>query len=154
MGMTWDGLPISAEQPHGCAIVVFQRAGSGLRLLLLHRSHNGSAYEGDWAWTTPSGARLPGEPVTACAQRELAEEAGLTLPLHPTDCGGPDWFIYYAEAPHDAIITLPDTEHDRYEWLAPDEALRRVAPDRVRHDLARAIALLEELYVRETGAAG
>ena len=154
MGTTWDGLPISTEQPHGCAIVVFQRAGSGLRLLLLHRAHNGSAYEGDWAWTTPSGARLPGEPVTACAQRELAEETGLTLPIHPTTCGGPDWAVYWAEAPHDATVTLPDAEHDRYEWLAPDEALRRVAPDRVRHDLARVIALLEEMRQPGEEAAG
>ena len=153
MDRTWDGLPISAEQPHGCAIVVFQRAGAGLRLLLLHRAHNGSAYEGDWAWTTPSGARLPGEPVTACAQRELAEETGLTLPLQPTDCGSPDWFVYQAEAPLDATITL-DAEHDRYEWLTPDEALRRIAPDRVRHDLARVIALLEVRYSPESGAAG
>jgi 8-oxo-dGTP pyrophosphatase MutT (NUDIX family) len=154
MGMTWDGLPISAEQPHGCAIVVFQRAVSGLRLLLLHRSHHGSDFEGDWAWTTPSGARLPGEPVIACAQRELAEEAGLTLPLHPTGCGDPEWFIYWAEAPLDAAVNLLDSEHDRYEWMAPDEALRRVAPDRVRHNLARVIALLEELFPPETGVVG
>ena len=154
MGMTWDGLPISADPPHGCAIVVFQRVGSGLRLLLLHRKHNGSAYEGDWAWTSPSGARLPGEPVIACAQRELAEEAGLTLQLHPTDCGAPDWFIYWAEAPHDATVTLLDAEHDRYEWLTPGEALRRIAPDRVRHDLARVIALLEELRQPGEEAAG
>lgn len=51
---------------------------------------------------------------------------------------------HYAEAPHDAT-TILDAEHDRYEWLALGEALRRVAPDRVRHDLARVIALLEEL---------
>lgn len=62
--------------------MVFRWVGSDLRLLLLHRKHNGSAYEGDWAWTTPSGARLPGELVHACAQRELAEETGLTLPLY------------------------------------------------------------------------
>lgn len=154
MGMTWDGLPISAEQPHGCAIVVFQRVSAGLRLLLLHRAHNGSAYEGDWAWTTPSGARLPGEPVSACAQRELAEETGLTLPLHPTACGRLDWAVYWAEAPHDATVTLLDAEHDRYEWLAPDEAFRRVAPHRVRHDLARVIALLEELRQPGLDAAG
>ncbi len=153
MGMTWDGLPISEEQPHGCAIVVFQRVGSSLRLLLLHRKHNGSAYEGDWAWTTPSGARLPGEPVGSCAQRELAEEAGLALPIHPTTCGGPDWAVYWAEAPQDAPVTL-DAEHDRYEWLEPAEAFRRIAPDRVRHDLARVIALLEEARQPGEEAAG
>ena len=153
MGMTWDGLPISAEQPHGCAIVVFQRVGSGLRLLLLHRKHNGSAYEGDWAWTTPSGARLPGEPVIACAQRELAEEAGLTLPIHPTIAEDPTGSST-GRKPHKTLRSRCDAEHDRYEWLEPAEAFRRIAPDRVRHDLARVIALLEEARQPGEEAAG
>ncbi len=63
------------------------------------------------------------------------------LPLHPTTCGSPDWRSYWAEAPHDATI-IADVEHDRYEWLTPDEALRRCLPERVRDNLARVIALI------------
>lgn len=138
---TWDGLTVSQEPPYGCTVVVFQHCGSALRILLLHRKHNGAAYEGDWAWTSPSGARLPGEVVDECAQRELAEETGLELPLHPAPCGSPDWRVYWVEAPQGAAI-VPDAEHDRWEWLTPDEALRRSAPERVRNDLACVIALI------------
>jgi 8-oxo-dGTP pyrophosphatase MutT (NUDIX family) len=138
---TWDGLPVSEEPPYGCTIVVFRHADNDLQILLLHRKHNGADYEGDWAWTSPAGARMPGESVDACARRELAEEAGLVLPVHPVACGAPDWCVHWAQAPQDATITL-DVEHDRYEWLAPDDALRRSAPERVRNDLACVIALL------------
>lgn len=139
---TWDGLPVSQEPPYGCTVVVFRRMGDDLELLMLHRKHNGAEYEGDWAWTAPSGARLPGESVDACARRELAEETGLALPIHRgVACGGPDWCVHWAEALHDAMI-VPDIEHDRYEWLPPDEALRRALPERVRNDLACVIALL------------
>ena len=138
---TWDGLPVSQEPPYGCSIVVFRRHGDEIQLLMLHRRHNGADYEGDWAWTSPSGARLPGELVDACARRELAEETGLALPLHATDCGGPDWRLYWAEAPLNATIA-PDDEHDRYVWTTSDEALRRCLPIRVRDNLACVIALL------------
>jgi len=148
---TWDGLPVSSEPPHGCSVVVFRRAGDGLELLLLHRRHNGAEYEGDWAWTSPSGARLPGEPVDECARRELAEEAGLALPLRPTACGTAEWRLYVAEAPMEAPVAL-DMEHDRFAWLRPEGALPRVHPEPVRRALACAVALLEG--AREGGAAG
>ena len=138
---TWDGLPVNKRPPYGCSVVVFRRVDSGLHLLMLHRRHNGDDYEGDWAWTAPSGARLPGETVSACARRELAEETGLTLPIQRTSCGRRDWRVFCAEAPHDTTITL-DMEHDRYEWLTPAEALRRCLPARVCDDLACVIAQL------------
>lgn len=139
---TWDGLPVSEEPPHGCSVVVFRHLGDEVQLLMLHRHHNGADYEGDWAWTTPAGSRLPGEPVDDCAQRELFEETGLALSIHPTSCGSSDWPVYWAEAPHDAAI-IADLEHDRHEWLPPDEALRRCLPEHVRDTLAHVIALLD-----------
>lgn len=63
MRATWDGLPVSAAQPHGCMVVVWQWRERQSYLLLLHRAHHGPTHEGDWAWTPPSGARLPGDAV-------------------------------------------------------------------------------------------
>ncbi|MGH2371606.1 MAG: NUDIX domain-containing protein, partial [Chloroflexota bacterium] len=103
-GTTWDGLPISDEVPHGATVVVFRRLTGGTEFLLLHRAHNGPAYEGDWAWTPPSGARFPGEPIAVCARRELREEAGLELDVVPADCGTPSWQVYVAEAPPEACV--------------------------------------------------
>ncbi|NUS58577.1 MAG: NUDIX domain-containing protein, partial [Streptomycetaceae bacterium] len=74
---TWDGLPIADDDPRGAGVVTRRPTGGGTEYLLLHRHHEGPAYEGDWAWTSPSGARLPGEPVLTGALRELGEEAGL-----------------------------------------------------------------------------
>ena len=138
---TWDGLPVSSDPPHGCSVVVFRWVDEALELLLLHRRHHGPEYEGDWAWTSPSGARLPGEPIAECARRELAEETGLELPIQPTACGTVEWHLYVAEAPLDAYIVL-DIEHDRFEWLSTEEALPRISPEQVWHPLARAVALL------------
>lgn len=81
METTWDGKPISPDPPYGASIIVYRPSAKGRRFLILHRAHRGPAYEGEWAWTPPSGARYPGEPVEQCAQRELAEETGLRLSL-------------------------------------------------------------------------
>jgi 8-oxo-dGTP pyrophosphatase MutT (NUDIX family) len=120
MKTTWDGLAVSDEKPFGCMVVVYQQRAEGLLLLLLHRAHRGPEYEGDWAWTPPSGARQPGEAVEDCARRELAEETGLALVPILTAHGSDDWAIYQVEAPHDTVVTLLDVEHDRYEWLLHD----------------------------------
>jgi 8-oxo-dGTP pyrophosphatase MutT (NUDIX family) len=110
-------------------------------VLLLHRSHHGPEYAGDWAWTPPSGARWPREPIDVCAARELREETGLSLPLVPTDCGSAEWPVYLAEAPCNASVVL-DVEHDRYEWVTADVAPARCLPDQVGRSLAAAVRRL------------
>jgi 8-oxo-dGTP pyrophosphatase MutT (NUDIX family) len=124
---TWDGLPISPEPPHGTAIVVYRRGEGGIEFLLLHRAHNGADYEGDWAWTPPTGARFPNEPVDQCARRELLEETGLTLAVQATGHGMESWAVYLAEATLADVVTL-DAEHDRHEWVRLDVALSRCLP--------------------------
>lgn len=138
---TWDGLPISDEPPFGAAVVVFRTGRAGPEVLLLHRAHHGPDYAGDWAWTPPSGARLPGEPVDRCEARELREETGLALPILPTDCGTADWPLYLAEAPPEAAIIL-DREHDRFEWVPADQASLRCLPDHVGRSLDAAVQRL------------
>jgi len=130
MATTWDGLPISPVPPFGAAVVVFRSGLGGVEFLLLHRAHRGRAYAGDWAWTPPSGARLPDEPIDACAARELREETGLKLPLVPTSCGTAEWPVYLAEVPPDAGVVL-DAEHDRFEWVPVEQAGRRCLPAQV-----------------------
>ncbi|HEX4740424.1 MAG TPA: NUDIX domain-containing protein [Caulobacteraceae bacterium] len=135
---TYDGLPVAAEAPFGAAIVVYRRAATGLEFLVLHRAHDGPAFEGDWAWTPPAGARRPDEDPDACAKRELYEETKLDLPLQLTTHGSADWLVYMAHAPTDALVVL-DAEHDRFEWVTADPAARLCRPDRVSAQL-RAVA--------------
>lgn len=137
MTTTWDGVAVSSDPPAGAAVVVYRRAGREVEYLLLHRAHSGPRFEGDWAWTPPSGARQPGEDIVECARRELLEETGLCLKLTRTNVGDANWVVFTAEASADAKITLNE-EHDRYDWLMLDEALSRTAPSRPQRFLRSA----------------
>ena len=137
---TWDGLFISEEPPHGATVVVFREGARAREYLVLHRSHV-NMDEGDWAWGPPAGARLPGESVESCAARELEEETGLRLPMTPVEFD-PVWASYWAETPADTVVRL-SIEHDRFEWVGLDEAVRRCQPRIVSEQfamLARAAA--------------
>jgi 8-oxo-dGTP pyrophosphatase MutT (NUDIX family) len=141
--VTWDGLPASDEPPFGAAVVVWRRTvGGDLEVLLLHRAHHGPDYQGDWAWTPPTGCRFPGEPIRECAVRELYEESGLRLPIDFINYGNDNWHMYAAEARLNDIVTLLDKEHDRYEWLPAQAALGRCTPDEVAKPLRAVLAAL------------
>jgi 8-oxo-dGTP pyrophosphatase MutT (NUDIX family) len=144
MTHTYDGLPVAKEPPHGASVIVHRRGPEGLELLILRRIHIGPVSDepqdvGDWTWTPPAGARLPSEPVGLCAQRELLEETGLVLPLRLTEAGSPHWRVFKAEARPDARVVLNE-EHDAYEWVALDEALRRCRPQLVADQIRVAMA--------------
>lgn len=136
---TWDGLPVADEPPYGAMAVVFRRVRDGIEVLLLHRSENGPDYEGDWAWTPPSGARLPAEAVDACVRRELREEAGLGPPLEVVPNSPESWRVYVAEVGGNVRVRLHDLEHDRFIWADPEHALRVCLPDVVKEGLCLAI---------------
>ncbi len=138
---TWDGQPISAEKPHGVTIVVYRWHAGGLEFLILHRAYNSPDYEGDWAWTPPSGARHPGEEVDDCACRELFEETGLELTFTLTDCGTEDWWVYMVEASQEAEVRL-SAEHDRFEWVSGEVAYKKCLPPVVREQICQVEQLL------------
>jgi len=134
---TWDGLPIAPDNPRGAGVVVRRPGPAGPEFLLLHRAHEGPEYEGDWAWTSPSGARHPGEPVLIGAVRELAEEAGLDgLDVRPVDLSA-GWAVFAAEVDAAADVVMIDPEHDRFEWLPREAALARLAPESVADNFRR-----------------
>ncbi len=109
----------------GVAVVVWRRRAE-LEVLLLHRSLFGEDFSGDWAWTTPGGARERDEPPAVTAARELSEETGLTLACRPVRSAVAEAQreievdVFVAEATADADVRLSD-EHDRYEWVRPDD---------------------------------
>jgi 8-oxo-dGTP pyrophosphatase MutT (NUDIX family) len=126
---TWDGIPIAQDEPHGAAVHVRRPLRSGgVELLLLHRAHHGADYDGDWAWTSPTGARHPGEPVYQAAERELAEEAGIVgATLWPHDLSG-RWASFVTDVAVDIAVNLVDPEHDRWTWVTPERARAMVLP--------------------------
>jgi 8-oxo-dGTP pyrophosphatase MutT (NUDIX family) len=136
------GERITPTPPYGGTVVVYRRAGPRWEYLLLHRSHNGPAYGGDWAWTSPSGSRWPDEDFEECAARELFEETGLRLMLRSMNTESGAWLVYGAESSEtDAIHLSP--EHDRFVWLPLDQALNLVTPAEPRIQLERAARLIE-----------
>jgi 8-oxo-dGTP pyrophosphatase MutT (NUDIX family) len=145
MDVTWDGLCVARERPYACAIVVWRELAGSREFLLLHRlAPGGPEYEGEWAWTPPAGARQPGEPPDVAAARELREETGLSLPLTPLPdaAASEDVALYVAQARPSEQVVLDD-EHDRFIWLALDEALPICLPTTVATGVANAAAWIE-----------
>ena len=132
---TYDGLPVSEEPPHGATVVVASRAVDGWRYLILHRAHHGRAFEGDWAWTAPAGARFPGESVLACSRRELREETGLTDAPEPVAVDDVEWAVFKLVVEWGTPIVVDGTEHDRYDWVSLEEACAHCLPSVVADSL-------------------
>lgn len=109
----------------------------------------GPEWEGDWAWTPPSGARQPGEAPEVAARRELCEETGLTVELMPLAHETDEVALFVAEVSPDAEVRLDD-EHDRFERLAPDDALVRCLPAIVGRAISLADASFGAAFVRPT----
>jgi predicted metal-dependent hydrolase/8-oxo-dGTP pyrophosphatase MutT (NUDIX family) len=134
----------ASETPYGCAVIVWREGRNGREYLILHRvTDHGPNYEGDWAWTPPSGVRHPAEDAGDTAERELREETGLDLPVTLTEAGDQDWPVYAAKAPQDADVVLNE-EHDRFRWAPADEAERLCLPAIVGGSI-RAVDVLLEL---------
>ena len=132
------GTPGGAE-PRDSAAVILVRAsesGAGLDVLLVRRHRKASFMSS--AYVFPGGIAEPGEDdLRATAARELAEEAGVTLP----DLDGLEYFAHWitpsieprrysarffvASLPDGQTITTDPREIEDAVWVAPDEALAR-----------------------------
>ncbi len=134
---TRDGLEVSSERPHGAMVVVLRDTDTGTEVLLLHRV--GQPDSGDWAWTPPSGARLPGEELAACSERELREETGIVADVIPVFVDDVDWGLYAARVEWGRTLRL-NAEHDRFEWVPANEAVERCLPAVVRSGLSSVLA--------------
>jgi len=136
--VTWDGVPIAEEVPHGAAVTVRRQSTYGREYLILHRAHHGPDFAGDWAWTPPTGARQPGEPILDGALRELEEEAGITgVDIWPVDLSG-DWARFCVDVPPDTAVNLMDVEHDSFAWVSAADAIRRCTPELIGAVIERA----------------
>jgi 8-oxo-dGTP pyrophosphatase MutT (NUDIX family) len=137
---TRDGLEVSSERPHGAMVVVYRDADSSTEVLLFHRA--GLTDSGDWAWTPPSGARFPGEELTACSERELLEETGIVANVIPVFVDDVDWALYAARVESGLTLLLND-EHDRFDWVPANEAIERCLPTVVRNGLSSVLATVQ-----------
>ncbi|MGA2382106.1 MAG: NUDIX domain-containing protein [Gemmatimonadales bacterium] len=125
------------------------RMGAGAPDVLVLRRAPGERCAG--TWETVHGHIDAGEAPAAAALRELREEAGLsperlynvsrveTFYLHARDVLAliP---VFCAIVPAGAQVALSG-EHDRGEWLPPEEASRRFVWPRERRALADALQL-------------
>jgi dATP pyrophosphohydrolase len=114
---------------------VFRVAASGLQVLLIHRAP-GRMFPGLWQPVT--GGIDEGERVPLAAFREVAEETGFSA-ADVEAAFDLDQVVPFYDEGLDAVIVSaifavrvgPDAEpqisneHDAFEWLAPDEALKR-----------------------------
>ncbi|HKT61623.1 MAG TPA: NUDIX domain-containing protein [Gemmatimonadales bacterium] len=130
-------------------LYVLRGAGSSLECLVLRRARGGRC---PGSWEAVHGHIEPGETPTQAAQRELAEETGLT-PERLYNLSRVETFYQHrkdevALVPVFAAFVAPDAavrtgaEHDRFEWLPPAEAARRFAWPREARALDDAVALV------------
>ena len=134
-------------------VFVFRHGSTGISVLALRRAA-GTRCTG--AWEIVHGRLEPGERPEDAALREVREETGLGVErLYNITCQ-PFYLhrlstvqvavVFVAFVPAGAVQLGP--EHDRFEWLSPDEAMARLSWPR------SITALREAVQVLHTGDAG
>ena len=147
-------IPVSCTQVE---VHVFRRKAKRLELLLIRRSPHRSLAG---VWQPVTGGIERGESVLRAAVREVREETGLT----PLRWWALEHLATFYEPAQDRIRVVPvfaaevawtdpvylSDEHDRYAFLAPAAARRRVLWATQRRAIA---ALLEEVASGSAGGA-
>jgi phosphohistidine phosphatase len=108
------------------AVIPYRRSGDRLELLLV-TSRKGRR------WVLPKGVVDPGMTAAESAAKEALEEAGVRGPVDPRVLGiyryrkwrGTCTVEVFAMAVEEELATWPEASRKR-EWLAPEEAQRRV----------------------------
>jgi 8-oxo-dGTP pyrophosphatase MutT (NUDIX family) len=130
-------------------LYVLRGAGPSLECLVLRRAPGGRC---PGSWETVHGHIEAGESPAEAAVREMAEETG-AAPLRVYNLSRVEGF--YQHRP-DEVVLIPvfaafveagtavrlGPEHDRFEWLRPEEARARFAWPREGRALDDAVALL------------
>jgi dATP pyrophosphohydrolase len=123
--------------------------GRAPQALVLRRARGGRS---PGSWETVHGHIRDGEEPVAAALRELKEETGLA-PERLYNLSRVESFFLHARGvvalipafcavvPPDAAVAI-SAEHDRCEWLDPDEAAARLTWPREQRALADALRLL------------
>jgi len=147
-----------SKQPRSVQVVVFCKDAGGRTYLLLKRI---ARYGGHWQ--TVTGSLEPGETHLAAAQRELAEETGITaspaefIDLHLVNTFqiAPQWRHRYAPGIthneevcfaieiHSRKISMEPGEHEEYCWLEYETAMERAYWESTRKALAATEALMK-----------
>lgn len=114
-------------------VVVLNEKG---RLLGLRRSATES-YRA-LTWDLPGGEIEEGENLSESAKREVREETGLEIAnlrfMHADGrsiANGEYWVVLFVVAQALPGKVQLSEEHDHYEWLSPEEFLKRRSSDRI-----------------------
>lgn len=131
---------VTQPLPYKIAVLCYLFDESG-RVLLLHRRQ-----EPNLDLYSPLGGKLmqaQGESPTACAVREIEEEAGLSVgvsDLHLTgiisEAGYGDashWLMFLYEITHPVTVSRTEFREGRLEWHEPAEVMGLPIPDTDRH---------------------
>jgi 8-oxo-dGTP diphosphatase len=137
----WHDLAVSSGFVVAVAAVIVRSDG---RVLAMRRSAHKDAGAG--LWETVSGRVEPDEPLDEAIVREIQEETGLVVRLHPRPIdayvarrGAHPMCVIVYRADHVAGEVVRSDEHDEHAWLSASEFRRTTTLARLADAVDRAV---------------